>query len=739
LRQTNEELEERTQDLEREREAIRVKNRELEKTQTAIQIKAEELELASKYKSEFLANMSHELRTPLNSLLILAQLLAANKNGNLAEKEMEHARTIHSAGMDLLTLINEILDLSKVEAGRVEVHAQDLSLRELESNIEQKFRHVAENKGLGFSFTHGKDLPEKLHTDPLRLQQIINNLLSNAFKFTHEGEIKIILQRPSPDADLSAAKLEATRAVAISVSDTGIGVPQEKQKVIFEAFQQADGTTSRKYGGTGLGLSISRELARLLGGDLQMHSETGKGCVFTLYLPEILQGGASGTKSKPKSARENKPEAGVMKPETRQPPADKPEQAEETPAESKPTRISDDRENLLPDDKFILVIEDDRKFSKILIDLAREKCYKCLLAEDGKTALQLAEEYKPNAVILDVGLPQMDGWSVMEQLKENPETRHIPVHFISASDQRADARKMGAIGYLLKPVSMGELGEAFKKIERFMPGGLRNLLVLVDEEARKKKVLELAGGQEVNTHVAETVEQGLKKLKEQTFDCIILDVEVEQGQGIRLLDRLRTEEALLQVPVIIYADRDLSEEEEQSLRQCANDLTIKAVRSPERLVDEASLFLHQLEANLPAEKRDMLRLVHDKEAILNNKRVLVVDDDVRNIYALKHVLQSKDMSIVIAMNGKEALSTLEEDKNIDLAIMDIMMPEMDGYETIRAIRTQPDLRKLPVIALTAKAMKGDKAKCIEAGANDYLAKPVDTDKLLSMMRVWLYQ
>ncbi|MCP4698389.1 MAG: response regulator [Gammaproteobacteria bacterium] len=733
LRQTNEELEERTKDLEQQKVNVQEKNQALEKTRLAIQTKAEELELASKYKSEFLANMSHELRTPLNSLLILAQLLSDNSGGNLTKKQVEHAKTIHSAGSDLLVLINEILDLSKVEAGKVEIHSEEVLLHKLAENFEQKFRHVAEQKGLHFSSTCADGLPDMLHTDSHRLIQIINNLLSNAFKFTHTGEVSVAIQRPSPDADLSGLQLKSANIVAIGVSDSGIGIPKSKQQAVFKAFQQADGTTSRQYGGTGLGLSISRQLARLLGGDLQLHSEEGKGSTFTLYLPETFKIDTQRAELKESRKEEAKQ---LWKEEMKTIPDkgfEEPRQEEMI----KGAGVKDDRDDLKAGDKFILVIEDDRKFSHILIELAHEKEYKCLLAEDGETGLRLAEEYKPGAIVLDVGLPLADGWTGMEKLKDNPETRHIPVHFMSASDESMDAKKMGAIGYLLKPVSMGELGEAFKKIEYFTSGNLRKLLVLADKKPREQEILELAGGQDISIHAADSVEQAWRQLHEQMFDCIIVDGEAKDG--FKLIEQLPQEEKLLQIPVILYGDRNLSETEERMLQQYAHSLTVKSVRSPERLVDEATLFLHQLEADLPREKRNMLRMAHDKEGILKNKKILVADDDVRNVYALTSVLENKGMEVFIAKNGKKALEMLEKHTDIALVIMDIMMPEMDGYETMRTIRAKQGLHNLPIIALTAKAMKGDKAKCIEAGANDYLAKPVDTDKLTSLMRVWLYR
>ena len=737
LRQTNEELEIRTKELEQQQQEIRDKNFALEKTkaemettQIAIETKAKELELASKYKSEFLANMSHELRTPLNSMLILAQLLGENNDGNLTEQQVEYAQTVHSAGSDLLTLINEILDLSKVEAGKIEVHLQYMALMELVEPIEHKFRPVADKKGVAFQITIAEDFPQIISTDAHRLQQIINNLLSNAFKFTSKGEVKLtMLRNPKSPLTLFQSGELAARGeedfLAISVADSGIGIPEDKQMVIFEAFQQVDGTTSRRFGGTGLGLSISRQLARLLGGELQLHSEEGKGSTFTLYLPENIEKSSviqktdtlmpSPTDETPTTAREKeKTESHITK------------------------RITDDRESLTADEKSLLIVEDDSNFSNILIKLARERGFKCLVAADGKTGLQLAEEYRPYAIILDVGLPQMDGWTVMEKLKDNPNTRHIPVHFMSASDQEMDAKKMGAIGYLLKPISMGELGEAFNSIERFISKAVKNLLVIVDDEQHQQDILDIVGSDDVNITTVATLACTSQELLMAQFECIILDVDVEQQAGLKILEKLQHDDNLSQIPVIIYSERELTEEEERIL-QCADNLTIKAVRSPARLLDEATLFLHQVETHLSQDKQKMLRMVHNKEAILSHKKVLIVDDDVRNTFALTTFLESKEMEVVVGDNGKEALELLEEHPDIAIVLMDIMMPEMDGYEAIQEIRKQLSFRKLPIIALTAKAMKGDKVKCIEAGANDYLAKPVDTDKLISLMRVWLYR
>ncbi len=709
LRQTNEELAERSRELEEQKNEIHQKNLVLEKNQiemekanAAIETKAKELALASKYKSEFLANMSHELRTPLNSMLILAQLLADNDEKNLTDKQREYAETIEDAGADLLTLINEILDLSKVEAGKIEVQPEDMLLTELVDTVEQKFSHVAEDRGLDFHIQLEEGLPPLLYTDGQRLKQIINNLLSNAFKFTNEGEISLMIQPASG------------KTVAISVADTGIGIPKNKQQAIFEAFQQGDGSTSRHYGGTGLGLSISRELAKLLGGDLQLESEEGKGSTFTLYLPE---------KFELISESVEEPQAPTTLSET----------VTEEPASA--TQNEDERDKLTPDDNVLLIIEDDRIFSSVLSDLAREKDFKYLLAEDGKTGLQLAEQYLPDAILLDVGLPQLDGWSVMERLKDKPETRHIPVHFISAYEQSQEAKQMGAIGYLHKPVNMEQLGESFKKIKDFLAKIVKNLLILVNKSEQGQKIIDLVSSENVETRLAQSNAEALQHLNKATFECIILDVD----EGFQLLEELYQDERLSQIPVIIYAERELSLDEKALLQRLGKRLTIKEVRSQARLLDEATLFLHQVESKLAPDKQKMLQNVHDKEAIFKDKKILLVDDDVRNVFALVSVLEEKRMEVIVGENGVEALALLEQETAIDLVLMDIMMPEMDGYETMRKIREQSRFRQLPIIALTAKAMKGDKSKCIEAGANDYLTKPVDKNKLLSLMRVWLYR
>jgi signal transduction histidine kinase/CheY-like chemotaxis protein len=760
LRQTNEELEERTQELERQQEEIRQKNSALQESRTAAETKARELELASRYKSEFLANMSHELRTPLNSLLILAQLLGDNKDGNLTGKQVEYAKTIHSAGSDLLFLINDILDLSKVEAGKMEIHVEEVLLTEFLATIEQKFRPLAEKKAVAFQLVVAEEIPEIIYTDAQRLKQIINNLLSNAFKFTTQGEVKLEIN--------TAGKMKASpnnisdKLLTMSVTDTGIGIPADKQKIIFEAFQQVDGSTSRRYGGTGLGLSISRQLARLLGGDIELVSEINKGSCFTLYLPnqqptvgaETLMSHATPpfiptipitTPPPSKPTISAIPSFTATIPITTPPPskptisATPPPFPTPNPVDDKQPPPIDDRTSLQTNDKFILVIEDDRKFSTILMELAREKGFKCLLAEDGKTGLQLAEGYQPHAIILDVGLPKIDGWTVMERLKDNPQTRHIPVHFMSATDESMQAKQMGAIGYLLKPVNMSELGEAFKKIEKFIANAVKKLLIVVDKQERQQQILELIGNDDIQITKAIEINEAWQALQQHSFDCLIIDIDVEMKQGFTLLKWLHQEGNFSQLPVIVYAERELSPEEEACLQQCMENLTVKTVKSPERLLDEAILFLHQMEADLSSEKRQMIRMVHDKEAILRAKKVLIVDDDMRNTFALATVLEEKEMEVVVAKTGKEALTALEKQPNIDIVLMDVMMPEMDGYEAMKLIRAQAHYHRLPIIALTAKAMKGDKAKCIEAGASDYLSKPVDMDKLVSLMRVWLYR
>ncbi|GAB6041044.1 response regulator [Endothiovibrio diazotrophicus] len=753
LRQANEELEERAEALELQREETRRKNEELERSRERLQAQTDELSQASRYKSEFLANMSHELRTPLNSLLILAQLLMENKDGNLTEKQQEFARTIHTAGSDLLELINEILDLSKVEAGKIELHPEELPLEELAATLQHKFLHVAESRGLEFQVELAGDLPDHIQSDRQRLEQVLKNLLSNAFKFTSEGSVRVRITPPAPGTRMMGGRNPAAM-VAFQVIDSGIGIPAEKQKLIFEAFQQADGSTSRKYGGTGLGLSISRELAMLLGGELHLKSGEGKGSTFTLYLPLRLDGVAG---QRPAGAAPaGRATAAPVAPSIPSRAQAAPAAVESPPAEPAPPSavpsaaavpsgpasrpfVADDRADLAPDERSLLIIEDDAAFAKVLLDLAREKGFLGIVSDNGENGLHLADYYRPSAIVLDIGLPGMDGWTVMQRLKDNPETRHIPVHFISGRDQGLDARRMGAVGFLIKPAGLGELSQAFSRLERFISHQPRSVLLVGGSAAHREQVVELLGqGDEVTVREAAGLEEARAAIAD-TPDCVVLDLDDGNAGVLELIEWMGGEGGYAQVPVILYASRDLSAEEEAVINRQAAHMIVKEVQSPERLLDEAVLFLHRVEAGLPAEQQQMIRQVHDKESILRGRKILIVDDDMRNVYALAATLEEKEVEVVVATNGRLGIEKLEENPETDLVLMDIMMPEMDGYQAMREIRKQERFRKLPIIALTAKAMKGDKAKCIEAGASDYLAKPVDVGKLLSMLRVWLYR
>jgi len=726
LRQTNEELESRTRALEQQRKSLQEKNRELETARNQIEEKARELEETSRYKSEFLANMSHELRTPLNSLLILSKLLVENKHQNLTEKQVEFAQTIHSAGAELLELINEILDLSKIEAGKMMVNLDDMSLKGLMSYIEQNFRHIAEERELAFQVTLADGLPASIRTDRQRVEQILKNLLSNALKFTSEGEVRVTIDRPTSDSGID---LPRDQAVAISVCDTGIGIAPEKQRMIFEAFQQADGATSRKYGGTGLGLSIVREFSRFLGGEVHVHSIPQQGSTFTLYLPEEAPSSEQVNPTPPPAL----PEKETITPDIPVPPAKETNNV-------KSNSIWDDRHTSFSvTDRSLLIIEDDAKFAKILFDVARERGFKGLIASDGAGGLQLAYQYLPSAILLDIGLPGMDGWTVMEKLKHNPETRHIPVHFISALDQSLDAWKMGAIGYLTKPVSMDQLQDAFRTIEGEIAKTMKRLLLVEDDEVTQLSIVELLRGDDVEIVTAQTGQEAFQLLESELFDCMVLDLGLEDMSGFELLDRIHQESQALHLPIVIYTAQDLTKEEETRLKQHAESIVIKGAKSQERLVDEVTLFLHRVEADLPKVQQQKLRTLHsNKETVLQGKTVLITDDDMRNIFALSSILEEKGMEVLSAEHGAEALEILKNHAEIDIVLMDIMMPEMDGYEAIGRIRERPQFTRLPIIALTAKAMKGDRQRCIDAGANDYLSKPVDIDKLLSLLRVWLY-
>jgi len=737
LRVTNEELEERTQALEQQTKSVSYKNVELTRAQQEIEKKASDLEVASKYKSEFLANMSHELRTPLNSILILSQLFANNKDGNLSERQIESARAIYSSGSDLLKLINEILDLSKVEAGKIELNLEDMDFSGMIADLQRVFKDLAADKEIRFEVLQSEEIPPSIHTDSHRLQQVLRNLLTNAFKFTRkDGTVKLRIEQPSAE-QAAACGLKPEESVAIHVEDNGIGIPREKQAAIFEAFQQADGSTSRKYGGTGLGLSISRELSKLLGGNLQLESEKDRGSTFTIILPRVHIPRDEKAESDSESPAQDRPVASG--PVSGEPAAEETEDRASVNPAVEMLEVKDDRHSIKPGDKTLLIIEDDPRFVRILRDLALERGFKCLIAEDGETGLHFADYYSPGAIILDIGLPGIDGWTVMERLKNDPELRHIPVHFISGTDQSMEALKMGAVGYLTKPVSMEKIQDAFGKIEHIISRSVRRLLVVEDDTIQRESIRQLIGEGDVETVAVGTGREAFEELQSRDYDCMILDLGLEDMSGFELLEKIRGDESSSRIPIIIYTGRDLSRDEEDNLKKYSESIIIKGARSPERLLDETALFLHRVEADLPPDKQRMLNLVHDKNSVFKGKKILLVDDDMRNVFALSSVLEEKEMIVEIARNGVESLEKLKDHDDVNLVLMDIMMPEMDGYEAMRRIRKQQKFKKMPIIALTAKAMKGDRNKCIEAGASDYLAKPVNTDKLLSMLRVWLYE
>ena len=730
LQQTNEELEEKARQLEEQNARIEIKNQEIELARSALEEKAEQLALSSKYKSEFLANMSHELRTPLNSLLILAKLLGDNPDGNLTSKQVEFSSTIHSAGSDLLDLINDILDLSKVEAGKMDLATSEIPLTELRERIERAFQPVAEQKRLVFEVTvSGANVPPTIVTDPQRLEQILRNLLSNAFKFTDDGSVSLRIEAgPTGDRYMNEQLNHADGVVAFVVSDTGIGIPHDKLRLIFEAFQQADGTTSRRYGGTGLGLSISREIAVLLGGEIRVESSPGKGASFTLYLPATYAPPAERAPAPPALPA---PSNGDLTTE----PVEEFDSSLLLPSE-----VSDDREQLTDSDRVVLVVEDDVGFARTVQEVARERGFKTLVALRGDTGLALAHEYKPDAIVLDVKLPVIDGTALLDRLKRHPATRHIPVHIVSAGDGRQQALRAGAFAFLEKPIAREGLEDTFASLATFIDRGVRNLLVVEDDENQRNAIVELVGvGDDVNVVAVGSTDEALAALEATRFDCMVLDLKLPGKGGFSLLERMKKSEEHRGVPVIVYTAKDLTRQEETRLKKYAETIIVKDVRSPERLLDETALFLHRVETHLPPERRRVLEQLHSADAVFQGRKILIVDDDVRNVFALVSMLESHGMEVVYGENGREGLAKLEEHPDVDLVLMDVMMPELDGYETTRAVREQDRFKKLPIIALTAKAMKGDREKSIEAGASDYITKPVDTDQLLSLMRVWLYR
>jgi CheY-like chemotaxis protein/signal transduction histidine kinase/HAMP domain-containing protein len=723
LQQTNEQLAQKAQQLAEQNVEVERKNQEIEQARRALEEKAAELALTSKYKSEFLANMSHELRTPLNSILILGQQLAENPEGNLSGKQVEFARTVHAAGTDLLNLITDILDLSKIESGTVTVEAEEVFFANLVETVGRTFRHEAESRGLSFEMHVDSTLGRSVVTDSKRLQQVLKNLLSNAFKFTSQGGVRLNVMTATSGWTPSHSILSQTAAVAFEVSDTGIGIQAEKQRIIFEAFQQADASTSRKYGGTGLGLAISRELASLLGGEIHLRSTPGVGSTFTFYLPQRYVGAsaAAGTKDAQPS-----PSVGASLSVTRPP---------ERPVEV----IADDRDAIAPDDATLLIVEDDPHYARVLADLARDRGFKVIVASRGGEGLVLARQFRPSAVSLDVFLPDMLGWAVLSQLKQDPLTRHIPIQIVTLDEDRQHGLARGAFSFVTKPTTREGLDLAISRIRDFATVRRKRLLVVEDDPAERLSIQELLGHDDIDIVMADTGAAALAALSEQPCDCVVLDLRLPDMTGFEVLERIRAEDALRDVPVVVFTGREMSPEEDARLHALARSVVVKGVESPERLLDETALFLHRVVSDLPSEKQRMIDRLHRSDEDLFGRTVLVVDDDVRNIFALSSVLERRGMNVLTASTGKEAVSTLERTNDLAIVLMDIMMPEMDGYETMRVIRQKPALRRLPIVALTAKAMKGDREKCLEAGASDYLAKPVNTEQLLSTLRTWLHR
>ena len=702
LRQINDTLEEQTRALELQRESLLA-------TETVLRQKATELERASRYKSEFLANMSHELRTPLNSSLILAKLLGDNKEGNLSAEQVKYAQSIYGAGNDLLALINDILDLSKIEAGKIDLNIEPVAIARLVSNLKQRFQPLASEKKLELGMTVDPNCPEMIETDLQRLQQILTNLLSNAMKFTEKGSVRL---HAAPHDSL---------CIGFTVEDTGIGIPTEQHAVIFEAFRQADGTTNRKFGGTGLGLSISRELAALLGGEIRLRSTPDEGSAFTVLIPIRSR---AATAPLPSSVQKFQLVDTVV-----------------PLAETRPGKpfVDDDRDTLAGPRRTVLIIEDDATFAQILRDLARELGFRCVIAGTADEGLRLVREHCPVAIVLDISLPDQSGLSVLELLKRDPATRHIPVHVASVHDYQQVAREMGAIGYMLKPVKRAQLVSAFRLLEERFSREVKAVLIVEDDGVQRDALTRLLASDGVNIVAVATASEAIEQLRGAVFDCVVLDLMLPDANGFELLDRMSKDDSCSFPPVIVYTARSLTREEEQQVRRLSKSIIVKGARSPERLVEEVTLFIHQVESKLPPEKQRMLRVARDRESIFDGRRILLVEDDSRNIFALTAMLEPKGAAIDVARNGREAVERLKKEPSVDLVLMDLMMPEMDGLEATREIRKMSGLSALPIISLTAKAMADDRQQCLAAGANDYIAKPIDVEKLLSLLRVWMPQ
>lgn len=715
LEQTNSQLEEQAEELAQQRDS-------LERSKNAIEAKAREVEQASRYKSDFLANMSHELRTPLNSSLILAKLLADNPEGNLTAQQVQFAQTIQSSGNDLLNLINDILDLSKIEAGHVEIHPEAVSVERMVNSLRHMFEPLATSKGLELNVTVAASVPPIVQTDGQRLEQVLKNLLANALKFTEKGNVSLDVRR------------HADGQLAFDIKDTGIGIPEEQQKQIFEAFHQADSTISRRFGGTGLGLSISRELVRLLGGYLSLESRVGSGSTFTVVIPAEFK-----TKLAPPAGQEVARQTETAAMPVLSPPSENFASKAEAIA-----FIEDDRATVTDAERKLLIVEDDKSFALILRDLSQELRFKALVAGTAHEALELAHKFLPNAILLDVGLPDQSGLSVLDRLKRDVRTRHIPIHIISAEDYSERALSLGAVGYELKPVQRDHLISVMESLGARAEQTQRRVLIVEDNVVQREALSKLLSSHDVETIGAGTAAECIALLAEQTFDCMVLDLSLPDASGFALLETLSQEGMHSFPPVIVYTGRVLSAEEEQRLRRYSKSIIIKGAKSPERLLDEVTLFLHQVVSELPDEQQQMIRKARNRDELLEGHRILIVEDDVRNVYALTNILEPRGVLVEIARNGEEAIDKLEQsldkpDGRIDLVLMDVMMPVMDGLTATRHIRKNAAWQKLPIITLTAKAMPDDQKRCIEAGANDYMAKPLDVEKLLSLVRVWMPQ
>lgn len=753
LKDSNEELVKQSEVLKKSEEKIRLKNdelrektesleqqaREIETARKEIEVKAKDLEIASKYKSEFLANMSHELRTPLNSLLILSKLLSDNEEQNLKPEQVEAASVIHSSGKDLLNLINDILDLSKVEAGKLQIQIENVKVGTIVGNLRKQFDPIAKNKGIQFKEEYGEGAQQSLvTTDCQRVEQVLKNFLSNAFKFTSRGSVTLRVHDPDPSTTFKQPKLNPRNCIAFSVIDTGIGIPKDKQNVIFEAFQQGDGSTSRKYGGTGLGLSISRELAKLLHCEVQMHSQVNEGSTFTLYIPKSLAPHLND-----RSDTDSGEHTFLKRTTTPFDPvscAMVNNEIEENSLSTHPL-LSDDRHSIEKHDQSLLIIEDDVSFAKILMNSARKYGYKCIVAHNGKEGLSLAKRYAPKGITLDIKLPDMEGRNILEQLNDEITTCHIPVHIISADDDQFLSLEKGAIGHLIKPATEKELEKAFAKITDTHNKEIKNILIIEDSNIEQDNLLRLIQNKSISITGVKTGKEGFQQLQNKNFDCMILDLNLPDTSGLELLQKLKNTTSISLPPIIIYSAKDLTKQEYQELSEYTSSFIVKGIDSHQRLLDELSLFLYTLKPK-QQDLNDETTQSSSSDSFnlsLEGKKVLLVDDDMRNIFALSNALRKKGVNVVIADNGVTALEKLENEPGIEMIIMDIMMPIMDGYEAMGKIRKLDQFKGVPIIALTAKTLPEDKSKALEAGANDFLTKPVDFDKLLSLMKVWLSQ